>query len=79
MGPACVRSHSTHERSHAEWRNFSIFLLDCKLRDRADKKWVIKNSQHSSVVFLSPVGFVEKKKKKRGRAPTGVYAPGLSS
>ena len=40
-------------------KNEEIFpssLLDCKLRDRADTKGVIKHSQYSSVVFLPPLG-----------------------
>jgi len=40
-------------------KNEEIFpssLLDCKHRDRADIKRVIKHSQYSSIVFVPPLG-----------------------
>lgn len=56
---------------------FPSSLLDCKLRDRADMKRIIKHSQHSSVIFLPPVD--SGKKKKRADAPIGATTLGLSS
>lgn len=44
---------------------FPSSLLDCKLRDRADMKRIIKHSQHSSVIFLPPVDSGKKKKEEQ--------------